>query len=196
MYPETDVLPVCIRRENWQSIQVPELLTVKAARFSEELRLDPEVARQIAFSKYLPLFEHALSAGISANLASRTLLSTMKELSREGIPVGRISENEILDILRSIEDGKAAKEAIPGILEKVAGGSTVETAISECAPAITRDELEAIVARIVCEKHEFVSQKGMGALGPLMGVVMKEVRGSADGKLVSELLKLEIDKVI
>ena len=32
------------------------------------------------------------------------------------------------------------------------------------------------------------------SLGPLMGVVMAEVRGSVDGKLVSELLRKEIAK--
>jgi glutamyl-tRNA(Gln) amidotransferase subunit E len=32
-------------------------------------------------------------------------------------------------------------------------------------------------------------------MGPLMGVVMAEVRGSVDGKVVSEILKKEIDAV-
>ncbi|MDD1700558.1 MAG: GatB/YqeY domain-containing protein, partial [Methanoregula sp.] len=47
--------------------------------------------------------------------------------------------------------------------------------------------------RIVADRSEFVEQKGRAALGPLMGVVMKEVRGSVDGKVVSELLRKEID---
>jgi len=41
-----------------------------------------------------------------------------------------------------------------------------------------------------------VAQKGKAALGPLMGVVMAEVRGSVDGKMVSEILKREIDRMI
>ncbi|HMK15671.1 MAG TPA: GatB/YqeY domain-containing protein, partial [Methanomicrobiales archaeon] len=39
---------------------------------------------------------------------------------------------------------------------------------------------------------EFVREKKMAALGPLMGVVMEEVRGKVDGKVVSEALKREL----
>jgi glutamyl-tRNA(Gln) amidotransferase subunit E len=53
-----------------------------------------------------------------------------------------------------------------------------------------------MIHRIVADRSEFVEQKGKAALGPLMGVVMKEVRGSVDGKVVSELLKKEIDAAL
>jgi glutamyl-tRNA(Gln) amidotransferase subunit E len=33
----------------------------------------------------------------------------------------------------------------------------------------------------------------MTALGPLMGVVMQEVRGKVDGKVVSEALRVELE---
>jgi glutamyl-tRNA(Gln) amidotransferase subunit E len=36
----------------------------------------------------------------------------------------------------------------------------------------------------------------MNALGPLMGIVMAEVRGSVDGKVVSEILKKEINATL
>jgi glutamyl-tRNA(Gln) amidotransferase subunit E len=50
--------------------------------------------------------------------------------------------------------------------------------------------------KILSDRRDFVAQKGRAALGPLMGVVMAEVRGSADGKVVSEILKREIDAAI
>ena len=46
------------------------------------------------------------------------------------------------------------------------------------------------------ERAEFVTQKQKGALRPLMGVVMQEVRGSVDGKVMSELLRKEIELVL
>jgi glutamyl-tRNA(Gln) amidotransferase subunit E len=61
---------------------------------------------------------------------------------------------------------------------------------------VTGDELSAIVDRIVADRAEFVRERGMGALGPLMGVVMAEVRGSADGKKVAGLLREAIAGVI
>jgi len=194
MYPETDVLPVSVSSEVWECIEVPELLTKKAERYSEEFGLDPGIARQIAYSEHLPLFDQAVTEGISPNLATRTLLSTLKELSRNGVAVGAISDGAVIAVMKSVEEGRAAKEAVPDIIKKVAEGSPVEDAVAECAPAISAGELETIIQRIVKERSDFVSQKGMGSLGPLMGVVMAEVRGSADGKLVSELLKREIEK--
>jgi glutamyl-tRNA(Gln) amidotransferase subunit E len=38
---------------------------------------------------------------------------------------------------------------------------------------------------------DFVKERGMGAIGPLMGVVMQQA-GAADGKAVSALLKQAI----
>jgi glutamyl-tRNA(Gln) amidotransferase subunit E len=94
--------------------------------------------------------------------------------------------------MAAVEKGTAAKEAVPAILEQVAGGTPVEEALATCAPVVSREELERIVAGIVEERSSFVSERGMAALGPLMGVVMAEVRGSVDGKMVSEVLKKEI----
>jgi glutamyl-tRNA(Gln) amidotransferase subunit E len=99
-------------------------------------------------------------------------------------------------VLHAVGKGTVAKEAIPEILVAVAGGSTVEAAMAQLAPTVSRDELEAVIKKIIAERTEFVIQKQKGALGPLMGVVMQEVRGSVDGKVVSELLKKEIEIVL
>ncbi|MGD9490159.1 MAG: Glu-tRNA(Gln) amidotransferase subunit GatE [Methanoregulaceae archaeon] len=194
MYPETDVLPVSIGSDLWEFIELPELLTERAKRYSEELGLDAGVARQIAYSEHVQLFDRAISEGISPGLASRTLLSTMKELSRDGVPVDAIGDGAVIAVMKSVEEGRAAKEAVPGILGSVAGGTPLEDAVAACAPAISAGDLEALIQGIVRDRSEFVAQKGMAALGPLMGVVMAEVRGSVDGKLVSELLRKEIAK--
>ena len=53
-----------------------------------------------------------------------------------------------------------------------------------------------MIKKIVADREEFIAQKQKAALGPLMGVVMQEVRGSVDGKVVSELLRKEIEKVL
>jgi glutamyl-tRNA(Gln) amidotransferase subunit E len=196
MYPETDVLPVRIDEARWNAVAVPELLTVRAGRFEKDLGLDPAIARQMAFSERLPLFELAIAGGIKANLASRTLLATIKEIRRDGADTDKISDDAILAVLHAVGKDTVAKEAIPEILVAVAGGSTVEAAMQKLAPTVSRDELEAVIKKIVADRKEFIVQKQKGALGPLMGVVMQEVRGSVDGKVVSELLKKEIEKVV
>ncbi len=196
MYPETDVLPVTIGDAQWSSITVPKLLTERAKEFAADLGLDPALARQMAYSERLPVFDLAVKEGIKPALAARTLLATLKELQRDGNDISGLSGESVISVLKAVEEGRAAKEAVPDLLKIVAAGSSTEDAIVKCAPAITRDELTTIVMKILEERKNFVHQKGMAALGPLMGVVMAEVRGSVDGKLVSEVLKGELAKVL
>jgi len=192
MYPETDVLPVVVNDDRWNATTVPELLTAKARRFAQEYSIDLNYATRLALSEKLPLFERAVGEGIKPRLAVFTILSTCTELRREGVDIGRISDEEYLATWHAVESNKAAKEAIPDLLRGLASGTTFDEVIGKLAPVISRQDLETIVHRIVADRSEFVRQKGQAALGPLMGIVMSEVRGSVDGKMVSEILKKEI----
>lgn len=196
MYPETDVLPVAITAERWASVLVPELLTERERRYAVDYGLSPETAHQLAYSERLPLFDGAVASGVSPGLAARTVLATLKELSRDGVDIGRIGDGETISVLAAVEQGRAGKEAVPDLLRAIADGATVEEALAACAPAVSGDELVAIVNRVVAERADFVRERGAGALGPLMGVVMAEVRGSADGKRVAGLLRDAIAGVL
>lgn len=205
MYPETDVFPIALSGALWEGIRVPELLTDRADRFVREFGLDGALARQVAFSERLPLFERAVAAGVRPTLAARTLLATCRELARGGVAIDRVSEDDILALLSAVEAGRAAKEAIPDLLAELArtaGESAgtprerVDAAIAKMAPAVSQADVESIVRRIVAEREAFAREKGMGALGPLMGVVMQELRGSVDGKVVSETLRRELKRLL
>ncbi|NLZ30796.1 MAG: Glu-tRNA(Gln) amidotransferase subunit GatE [Methanomicrobiales archaeon] len=205
MYPETDLFPVVIDEALWESIEVPELLADRAERFARELGLDGDLARQVAFSERLTTFEAAVAAGVRPTIAARTLLGTCRELARDGVEIDRVSEDEILNLLSAVEAGRAAKEAIPDLLTELArtaGKSTatpqdrVDAVIEEMAPAVSQADVEAIVRRVVTEREAFARERGMGALGPLMGVVMQELRGSVDGRVVSEALRRELERLL
>ena len=45
------------------------------------------------------------------------------------------------------------------------------------------------------EKADFISERGMSAVGPLMGLVMQRLGGSADGKIVSQVLRDKISSI-
>ena len=196
MYPETDILPVPVTREYWESIAAPELLTVKAERFVAEYGLDAGMARQMAFSEELPLFERAVAEGIRPVFAARTILASLKELSRAGISSDALSDDAIIAVMKTVEAGNAAKEAVLDILTACAKGMSVSDAVSRVAPAFSREELEDLVHTIVSDRVEFIRTRGKAALGPVMGVVMKEVRGRIDGKVVSEVLDEELGRII
>jgi glutamyl-tRNA(Gln) amidotransferase subunit E len=192
MYPETDVLPVLIDDERWGSVTIPELLTSKAERFVQAYGIEKNYAIQLASSEKLPLFNRAVQEGIKPKLAAFTILSTSTELRRDGVDIRRIPDQAYLDTWHAVDTGKAAKEAIPEIFRLIASGSTFADALAKMAPAISRADLEVIVKKIITDRADFIAQKGMASVGPLMGIVMAEVRGSVDGKIVSEILKKEI----
>lgn len=193
MYPETDVLPVLIDDTRWDAVVIPELLTERANRFAAEYGIDKNYAFKLASSEKLPLFEQALKEGIKPKLAAFTILSTITELRRDGVDIRKVPDQAYLDTWHAADCGKAAREAIPEIFRSIAGGSSFAEALAKLAPVVSHEELEKIVRKIIAERRDFVAQKGKAALGPLMGVVMAEVRGSVDGKVVSEILKKEID---
>jgi len=207
MYPETDVLPVRISREFWESLPVPELLEDRAARFVSRLGLDPALARQVAYSEHLPLFEEAVRRGIAPPLAARTLLATIREISREGLDTAILLDSResggepagdppVLFVLTAVSEGKLSKEAVPAVLRSICGGTDPATAVASYETRISDGELRAIADRVVRERLAFVREKGRSALGPLMGPMMKEVGGTVDGKKVSQVLREAIEDAL
>ncbi|MDD1662075.1 MAG: Glu-tRNA(Gln) amidotransferase subunit GatE, partial [Methanomicrobiales archaeon] len=194
MYPETDIFPVSVEKAFWEGISVPELLIGKAKRFEQELGLDAPAAYQAATSENLPAFEAAIREGVKPTLAFRVIITAPVELARKGVDVGKVSGADYLAILSAIESGMAAKEAVPDIIGATASGMTPAQAIASLGTSVSQEDLTRIVRRIINERKEFVAQKKMGALGPLMGLVMQEVRGKVDGKLVSEALRRELER--
>jgi len=55
--------------------------------------------------------------------------------------------------------------------------------------------VEAAVDEAVAENRDMIDERGMGAMGPLMGAVMQKRGGSADGKTVSEALRRKISEL-
>jgi len=87
--------------------------------------------------------------------------------------------------------GPADAAATTALLEEI----TNRAAAQGFKPADVGD-LSTIVDKVIAERADFIAERGMAAMGPLMGVVMAEAGGAADGKVVSELLKQAIAKFL
>jgi glutamyl-tRNA(Gln) amidotransferase subunit E len=202
MYPETDVQPVRITHTLLQKIKesLPERPEDKHRRFIKEYKLNAEQTKQILASGYEKDFEKLVKRFPELNnVIIRTFLNTFPELEAEDIDVVNITEEILIDVFSALSKDKYSKEAVPNILKCLAqnNNETLENAIKSCGFG-TKDtaNIEEIIRRIVSERTDFVKQRSMDALGPLMGVVMKELRGKADGKLINKILKQEIEKII
>ena len=57
---------------------------------------------------------------------------------------------------------------------------------------MSEEELEEICNSIVSQNLEIIKNQGPRSMGPLMGIVMKTVRGKAPGEMVSKVLEKKI----
>jgi len=202
MYPETDVKPVKITKEKIKQIQnsLPEMPDKKHERFIKEYRINKEQTTQILSSGYEDDFEKLVKKYPDLkNVVIRTYLNTFSELENENIDISFITDEMLLDIFSGVSNNKYSKEAIPEILQYLAKnpGDTVQKAIKSCGLEKTdTKEIEELAKKLVKERIDFVKQRGLGAVGPLMGIIMKKLRGKADGKVISEILQKEIKKLL
>ncbi len=170
---------------------------VRTARIASAYGIHEQQARQIVRDGWDELFEEVARTKELAGVAARTLLSTLPELERQGADLTKLDEPVLREVFAALAANHFAKEAVPGVLGLVARGKKVPEAVKELGiSVVSADEAAAVVARIIKEREAFVREKGAGAVGPLMGVVMAELKGKVDGKVASDLLRKEIEKLL
>jgi glutamyl-tRNA(Gln) amidotransferase subunit E len=60
--------------------------------------------------------------------------------------------------------------------------------------SISEEDLDEIIKDIVDKNQEIIKNQKERAIGPLMGLVMKELRGKASGEIINSLLLKNIKK--
>ncbi|AXR81925.1 Glu-tRNA(Gln) amidotransferase subunit GatE [Natrarchaeobaculum sulfurireducens] len=192
MYPETDVPPV---EPDPSEVPTPELLTEKVERYQAEYDLDAGLAEQVAYGKHMPLFEDVVANGIDPTLAASTLESTLTELRRDDVPIESLTDDHLSDVLEMVETGDLPNEGVPDLLTALADDPALTAdAAAEAAGlgGVDDDAVREAVAEVVERNEAQVEDEGMQAFSALMGECMGALRGKADGDLVSQLLREEI----
>jgi glutamyl-tRNA(Gln) amidotransferase subunit E len=128
----------------------------------------------------------------------RTLTDTLVELVHEGIDVEPLEDHHFEDIFKHLAANAFAKEAVLDIVRFLANNPElgVEKAVAELGLSTNTHEVEKLIEDIVRAKKEFIREKGDRAVGPLMGVVMKELRGKVDGKVLNKILAEKVKAVL
>ena len=200
MYPETDVPSVAVTEEMLAQLKLPELFADRSERFVQQYGLSVEQARVMAASPNYPAFEEIVkSYQVPASIVVRAMETTPIELARDGVPVANLTEQHYRDCFALLAQGKVAKEGLTALFCALAKNPEMDASKAAAAAGLAGVD-EAEVARavqaIVADKIDFVRSKGDRAIGPLMGLVMKELRGKADGGVVSAILKKEIQNIL
>ncbi len=196
MYPETDVKPILVDEAVMEGIRLnlPELPENKAARFAKEFSMSDEQADMLVRSGFEDEFELLARSLGNPPVVARIYLNTFPELEKMGLDPSKLTVETMREVLTGLNKGAFAKEAIPQILASVIEqGFTVEKALESLGvETVDLDSVRAVCERVVREREKFIRERGEGALGPLMGIVMKELRGKVDGKIISEILSEKI----
>ena len=110
-----------------------------------------------------------------------------------------MSSTEILKSFELLDAGEIAKESLEIIYENIMSGKagTVEDAIKNTSiETISQDELGQILENIVNNNKSIVENQKERAMGPLMGIAMKELRGKASGEMINAILLQKIKNAI
>ena len=200
MYPETDVPPVRLDPAYIEALKarLPETPEQTARRLMEQYGLNEKLAWQVVDSEFVELFERAVrETGVPATVVATTLTETLKSLRRDGLDVGALTDEQLLELFAMIGRGEAFKEAIPDVLRWLCesrGRSPREAIEALGLRPLTDEELRAVVEEELAKHAELIKKAGKKAFGRLMGAVMKRVRGRADPAKVSQLLRDALER--
>ncbi|MFP4000390.1 MAG: Glu-tRNA(Gln) amidotransferase subunit GatE, partial [Thermoplasmata archaeon] len=199
MYPETDIPPKDIKKERLERLksELPEKPGDKIERFQEEYGLNEQQSEQLFRKGYDVLFEESVDKCGDPSVVANTFLHTFPDLEKEDHDTEKIDREELFEVFDKYDSGEFAKEGIPDLLKEMIEGKDVEEAIESAGLESVGDEdIREVITEVVEDRIDFVEEREMGAVGPLMGVVMEDLKGKADGEKVSKILREEIQKRI
>ncbi|WP_297466848.1 Glu-tRNA(Gln) amidotransferase subunit GatE [Thermococcus sp.] len=199
MYPETDIPSIFIPPEEKERIRanLPELPQERIERFVKEYKIDKSLAETLVNDERDELFEELVKKGIKPSLVASILVVVLKGLKKE-VQIEKITEEHIREAFELYLNGRIAKEAFEEIFKELARHpekTAAQVAEEKGLTLLSEDEVEKIIDEVVKANIDVIKAKGMGAMGMIMGRAMAKLRGRADGKLVSQLVRKKIQEV-
>ncbi|MCX6803996.1 MAG: Glu-tRNA(Gln) amidotransferase subunit GatE, partial [Candidatus Diapherotrites archaeon] len=195
MYPETDLPFEIISEKMLVEInkELPLSVTEREKLYSS-MGLSTNHIEEMKLSNYARFFERIVAKGANPKTSATLLLQTLTELKREGIEIEKVKLDEIEELLLAESKGKINRTALSDAMKEFTKRATIGEILSgNKTSQIDNKTIEKIIITLVSKNMTLVKTKGMGAIGPLMGDLMKEpaLKG-IDGKVLSEILKKEI----
>jgi aspartyl-tRNA(Asn)/glutamyl-tRNA(Gln) amidotransferase subunit B len=211
-FPEPDLVPVLATEEMLAAARADlpaELPAERAARFERELGLHADTAKQFAFRAELgDYFERALAAApadggnggrpeVDPVELSNWIPQLVERIGSDSDPASSNVAPESLATLATMVKAKevsrdAAREVLSLLVQE--GGDPRAIIEREGLGALTAEDdgLSELIDRAIAADPaaaEQVRSGNMKAIGPLVGYVMRETKGRADGGEITRLLR-------
>jgi aspartyl-tRNA(Asn)/glutamyl-tRNA(Gln) amidotransferase subunit B len=210
-FPEPDLVPIAVDEAMLVAARaaMPELPAARAERFEAEAGLSADIARRLAFRAELgDYFEQALAANVDppappqtlANWILADLLSRLADVEGAGGDPNQslVTPTALAALCGLVAAKRVSVGAARQVLDRLVadGGDPLAIVETEGLEALDGgDELAAIVAAAITANEDAAEKIRAGnpkAIGPIVGYVMRETKGRADGgevtRLVNELL--------
>jgi aspartyl-tRNA(Asn)/glutamyl-tRNA(Gln) amidotransferase subunit B len=198
-FPEPDLVPIAPTETMLERARaaLPELPAARAERLGRDLDLPAETARLLAFRAELgDFYEAALSSdgGNSRSLANWTtneLTARIGDADPATTKVEPAAFARLVGMVGAKEISAAAGREVLDVL--VSEGGDPATLVEQKGLArADDDELGAIVDRAIADNPDAVEKVRAGkgqAVGAIVGAVMRETKGRADGGQVQQMIR-------
>ena len=202
MYLETDIPLFQITNDMVEPIKnnLPELPDEKKERIKKEYKLSEDLASQIVRRLLGDTFESLLSkVKVDPTTVASVLVSDLRDLRREGIDVSIFDEDKLVEVFSLLEEGKISKDAIKDLMVAVSkkpDADVADIAEESNLTLLSEDAVRDIIHEIATQNESMIKERQMGAMGPLMGMSMKKLKGKADGSLVNKIVREEIQNLL
>ena len=203
-FPDPDLLPLNISNERIEKYknELPELPDQKRERFQKDFGLnfyDADVlTADKSYADFFEIVSKDRDAKFVANWIITNFFAMLNEVEKsvEESPVNAEQLGELFDLIQNgTISGRTAKEVFEEMFTK--GGSADEIVEAKGLKQISNsDELEVMAKKIIEENSEQVNKYKNGnekLFGWFVGQMMKSTGGTANPKVVNEILKNLLD---
>jgi aspartyl-tRNA(Asn)/glutamyl-tRNA(Gln) amidotransferase subunit B len=202
-FPEPDLVPVAVDEDMLAAARavMPELPLARAERLQRDLSLSHDSARQLAFRGDLAdYFERALQSRPDPSAPPQTLANwiivelTTRLGDGEDPAASKVMPAALAALCGLIAAKRVSVGAARQVLDRLVsdGGDPLAIIAEQGLEAIDAgDDLAAIVAGALAANADAAERVRAGnakAIGPIVGHVMRETKGRADGGEVTRLV--------
>jgi aspartyl-tRNA(Asn)/glutamyl-tRNA(Gln) amidotransferase subunit B len=208
-FPEPDLVPLAPTEEMLREAReaLPELPAVRIERYETELGLAGDVAATLAADpETAAYFEQVAKAAgavepkVLANWVTGELAAALRQAGVEGgASESKLDAATLASLVAMVQEKKISHGSGKTVLATLVaeGGDPAAIVEREGLAQISGEdgELEAIVAAAVEANPDAVEQIRSGnekAIGAIVGAVMRETKGRADGGEVNRLIRKQI----
>jgi len=204
-FPEPDLTPVAISQDMLDRARaaLPELPLARAGRFERDLGLSDEAARLLAFRTELgDYYEAALGSGSGAEpqpLANWLGNELLSRLDADADPAqSQVTPAALAQLVALVGEKQVTQGGARQVLDKLVaeGGEPAAIVEAEGLGAVGgSDELAPIVEAALAANPD-VAEKLRGGdmkpIGVIVGFVMKQTKGRADGGEITRLVRAQL----